>query len=269
MAQWEALSSERHAGLYWQGFCNYHFAAERALVPMVAAELPRALGELPIAFTHEQGRPLLVAVLGVRPGHNAFVSPGGEWRARYVPAYLRTPPFTLAQPSSGQYVVAVDGQSRFLSSTAEHGQPLFDADGQPEPGLQRVLDFMGRLARQRAATDAACQALWEAELLEPWSLAVPSGSDEGGQALDGLYRVSDAGIKRLAASRLVPLRDSGALSVAYAQLLGQEAMRCLLQPDQPRVGQGAGQGSAVDATTTLDEMAALFQEDEMGLDFDQ
>ena len=55
MPHYQAISRERHANLRWRPSSNYAFAAHEALVPLVAAELPKAMMSLPIAFTEQDG----------------------------------------------------------------------------------------------------------------------------------------------------------------------------------------------------------------------
>lgn len=225
---YEALSNQRHAQLRWQGVTDYHFAAEQVLLPLVAAELPRALGQLPLVFTREAGGPRLMALLGTRPGHNLLVAADGQWQADYVPAYLRAHPFALMDQGGGQYTVGIASDSPYVSTDPNHGEPLFKEDGQPTEKVLEVVGFLKQLAQNRATTDTAAQALDDAGLLEPWPLALPDQHGEK-QNIDGLYRVSDAGIKALDDATLRQLTDSGALILAYAQLLGQHRIGELIR----------------------------------------
>mgnify|MGYP006404963003 CR=1 FL=1 len=252
----EALSSQRHAGLYWQGFTDYHFAAERTLVPLVAAELPRALGALPLAFACERERWLLVAVLGTQPQQNAFVGAQGQWLAGYVPAYLRTQPFVLVQSSEEAYTVALERDSACVGNATNGGQPLFTGDGHPAEETQQILAFLRRLAHQRAATDAACQALNAAGVLTPWPFHNVE-SDRPEQRPQGLYRVCESRLKQLPDHVLSSLCHQGALSIAYAQLLNQSAAHELFPSSPVESLKATGNDSP-----SLGDVAALFDNDD-------
>ena len=220
------LSAQRHGGWYWQRGWGYGHAGAWALVPITRRELPRAVGAFPLAFVYTGDRPVLHGVLGAEANRSAFVDARARWQGSYVPAYLRGYPFYLMESGVGRHVVAVDESAQALQADAYTGEPLFDETGRPTPGLQRVIDFLGELARSRVQTDRACQVLEEAGVLTEWSLRLDIG---GGRVkrLAGLYRVDEPRLNALEADALQRLRDTGALGLAYAQLLSVDQRRRL------------------------------------------
>lgn len=254
-----ALSYRRHAAMRWQRFRDYHFAADQSIVPLAAAELPRAVGELPIAFAAQGESYALTAVLGRGPGENLYVGSDGRWQGRYVPAHLRGHPFYLAETGARRWVVAVDEGSGLV---ADEGEALFSAEGQPSQALAPVIRFLEQLARARAATERACAQLAECELLEPWPVVLPEDGG-GSQRRGGLYRVRESSLGALDREKLAQLHLSGALRVAYAQLLGQQAMRRLASLARRRNDPRSG--------SPMPEVTAIFGEDplEQQIDWDQ
>lgn len=226
MAQLQPLSARRHGSLRWRRARSYAFAEGRAVVPVVASELPRAAGSFPLAFTPRGEGFTLSAVLGIEPEHNLYVRPDGRWRGSYVPAYLRGHPFYLAEAEGSRRVVAVDESSDLLTEDDPEGEPVFDAEGKPTEASQPVIDFLERVARSRAATERACRALAEHGLIEPWSVSVADAEGRS-RRLEGLYRVREAALGGLGGEALAELRDRGALRVAYAQVLAQSQIRRL------------------------------------------
>lgn len=225
-ASLKPLAASRHRGLYWQRARGYRHAATRALVPITRRELPRAVGAFPLAFSYTGDRPVLHAVLGAEPGRSAFVDTRGRWRGAYVPAYLRAHPFYLAERDRDRHVVAVDESAEELAADAYTGEALFDEADQPTAALQRVIDFLGSVARSRVQTDRAAQALEEAGVLAEWRLELHVGGEQP-QRLGGLYRIDEPRFNALDAGSLQRLRDTGALGLAYAQLLSADQRRRL------------------------------------------
>lgn len=264
MSDLQPLSSSRHAKALWCRFRSHEFARRTSVVPLVAAELPRVLGSFPIAFSRSAGSGYsLSAVLGMEPQQNLFVRPDGRWRSNYVPAYLRAHPFYLAEAGEGRRVVAVDESSELIGEGVTDGEELFDAEGKPRPVLQEVVDFLNKLSRGRTATDRACRALAERELLEPWPLRL---EDEKGSKRDiaGLYRVREDPLRQLDAKELAAVRDAGALHLAYTQLVTQSHMRILSQLAQVVAREQARYQPA----SGLDFKQIFGDEDELKFDWD-
>ncbi|MCG5531446.1 SapC family protein [Halorhodospira halochloris] len=220
------LAAGPHGGYFWQRARGYQHAATRALAPITRRELPRAVGAFPLAFVYTDEWPVLHAVLGAEPKRSAFVDGRGRWRGPYVPAYLRAHPFYLAENGRDRHVVAVDESAEELAGDAYTGEALFDETDAPTPALARVIDFLGALARSRVQTDRAAQALEEAGVLAEWRLALDLGGEKP-QRLSGLYRVDESRLNALDAASLQRLRDTGALGLAYGQLLSAEQRRRL------------------------------------------
>jgi len=211
MSQIYPLSNQRHAGRYWKRAGDWSFAANRALVPIVHLELPRAVGEMPLAFVDKH----LVAVLGTRTDKSLAVDEQGRWRPGHFPMLLATYPFVLADGKT----VGVDED--FVSDTP--GEPFFDDQGQPAEQVGQIIQQLKKIAASYQATQKAVQALAEHDLLEPWKLAVDN------TRLEGLYRVSEARLRSLEPQALKSLLDAGAMAVAFAQLLSMAQVTRLKQ----------------------------------------
>ena len=141
--------------------------------------------------------------MGLKPEQNLFVTQEGKWRTSYIPAYLRAHPFYLAESQEGKQVVCVDENSGLITDIG--GEPMF-SDAKPTPKMQQIIDFLEKIARERAVTDRACATLDELGLIEPW------------KGYGGLYRISEAKLKDLSGEAFVKLRDTGGLKVMYGQL---------------------------------------------------
>lgn len=218
------ISRDRHAGRGWHRFRSYGFAAGTILVPLAGAELARAVHAFPVAFLREGARFVLVAVLGIEPGRNVFVTADGRWVASYIPARLRGYPFVEARTEDGRTVIAIDEDSGLLTGPGDgpgdgQGTPLFDDEGGLSPTLRGVADFLRKLEQSRSATQAAVDALAAAGAIAPWSFNTMVGGAP--RSVTGLFTVDEAVLQGLADEAFLALRRHGSLAVAYAQLLSK------------------------------------------------
>lgn len=216
MVQLVAVSQERHGAKKWLRYTGYGFAATETLVPIVGAELAKAALSMPLAFSEQAGHYTLVAVVSLVPGRNMFVGPDGRWYGNYVPACLRSYPFSLlAQQGTDQLVLGVDEGSGLVVEKHIAGEEFFDAEGAVSPALQPAMELLTQLHRSRQTTDLAVSALAQAGVIKPWQINVKS--EQGEQAISGLHHVDEAALGALSNDEFLKLRT--ALPIAYAQML--------------------------------------------------
>lgn len=223
MAQLTVISREQHAGKRWKRYASYSFAAHDAVAPLVAQELPRACMHLPIGFLKTENGYQLVAVLGLQPGKNLWVSPDGRWLAGYVPAAYRGYPFALANTEDGQRVLCVREDSGLVND--DEGELFFDEEGQPAKPIQDVLDFLQQVTANAQVTAQLCGVLEEHGLISPWNVQVKSA--DGEKKVEGLFRVDEAALNALPAEALAAVRDRGAMPLVYCQLLSMQHLHQL------------------------------------------
>lgn len=218
----EALGHKR-----WQRYSGYAFAATDTVAPLVVHELPKAALHLPVGFVQRPNGYQWVAVLGLAPGHNLIVAPDGRWLGGYVPAHLRSHPFTLANTPDGQQVLAVDADSGLIhdSHISSDGEAFFNADGKPSEALAGVLSFLTKLAHNRPASERICGVLAQHQLIQPWALRVKMPNGE--QVLQGLWRIDETRLNELGPDALKALQTAGALPLAYLQLMSMQHLRAL------------------------------------------
>ena len=219
------LSKDRHENKYWSRAADWSFAAGQALVPVVSLELPRAVGEMPLAFVPHQDSWLLVAVLGTEPTRSLAVDVNGKWRPGHYPTMIATYPFVLVDGKEDNQFVAVDEGSGLVTDDMASGEPFFDSSGEPAKRLQEVVDHLKRVAASRMATRKAVQAIADAELLEPWDISVPLPS--GKTKLEGMYYASEARLREKDPDTLKTLLDAGAFAIIFGQLLSMNQIRRL------------------------------------------
>jgi hypothetical protein len=225
--QLTAISAENFSGKAWRRYTSYAFAAGGNLIPLVAAELAQAVPAMPLGFVQSGEGFQLVAVTALQPGANLFVAPDGRWLGAYVPAALRGYPFRLVKPQDrADSVLCIDEASGLVAEGGQ-GEAFFDEDGQPSKAVKDVLEFLSQAERNRMVTRAAVDALAAAGLIQPWPLNIKQG--EQNVPVTGLYRIDEAALNALENEAFLTLRRSGALLVAYAQLLSMNQLAVLQQ----------------------------------------
>jgi hypothetical protein len=229
---------------------GFSFAATTGLVPLVGAELPKAALAMPIGFSQRSdGRFVLVGILSLTPGRNLFVAPDGRWLGGYVPAAIRSHPFRLLRGEGTEdLVLCVDEQSDLVGEGGANGLPFFDGQGNLTPATKDVLDFLGQLERNRAATEVAVSALAAAGLICPWPIKLSAG-----EVVGGLHRTDERAMNAVQDDAFLRLRRSSALSIAYAQLLSMGQIQVLerLAEVQKQLAQSA--------TTLPESLDKIFQ----------
>ena len=205
---------------------------------------------LPVGFLAVEGDSFMpVAIQGLKPGKNLFVSRDGRWVAGYLPAAYRCYPFVLANADEGKQVLCIDEDSGLLADT--DGESFFGEDGRPSKAVDDVLKILNQIAAGRERTARICKTLQENDLIQPWPIKIQGA--EGEQNIEGLYRIDEAAMNRLGAEAFMKLRDAGALTVAYCQLLSMQHLSLL--------------GKLVEAHAKVDAKAAQFAP-ELGKDLD-
>lgn len=260
MPNYQAVSQAAHARWHWRRSTGYAFAAGDVVASLAAQEAPTAAMSLPLAFVPEADSFALVLLQGLAPGRNLLVAPDGRWRAAYIPAVYRGYPFHLGSLDGEQTVLCVDADSGLLveadagAQGALAGEAFFSGD-QPSAAVLEVIKFMQALAAQQPRTARLCAQLQALELLEPWPITLQT--EQGDQSVQGLYRVSEARLNALDEQALKQLQASGALLLAYCQLLSMqhlarlgELARQQLLADQ--AGTGVAQGLLTNAKGELD-----------------
>ena len=259
MSEYVAVTPERHGSRRWLRPADLSFAADRAVIPLVGRELPKAAVSLPVGFVWQEERFQLVALVGLQPGQNLYVTPQGRWAGPYVPAVIRSHPFRLLASSEGKTILGVDEASELIIDGGSDGEPFFDEAGKPAAKLQAMIDFLTALRRDEQRTHVALNALAHHGLIQPWPLKVKAA--DGEQVVEGLYRIDEKALNALPAEALAEVRDAGGLNIAYCQMLSIQHTATLAKLVRLH------QQSAGKAPMSLDE---LFEEgdDDFTFDFD-
>lgn len=198
---------------------------------VTAAEFADACKEYPILFlragTDPEGKPLVapLAIFGLTRGENLFYR-NGVWDARYVPAMLRSYPFSMAHADEKRYVLCFDSSSPAIST--EEGEPLFDAEGEPTPYMKSVQSFVEQIEIEVERTRLAGRRLMELGLLQDkrFDATLPDGTTV---VVDGFLAVDEARMDKLTDAEVVQLHRNGLLGLLNLHVASLGNMRALLE----------------------------------------
>ena len=213
------VSREAHGQMRLRPFSSFSFVQSAPVIRIVAGELAQIAANFPIAFLDENGSPAPYAVMGLSQTENQFVSEDGQWLAQYVPAMIRRFPFMPGRTPNGQGdVAALMVDDAWLST--DEGEPLFGPDeGEPSGPVARAIQLVGMIEVEAAQLGVLSKALAAHGLIEPLTVEMKLSEDGLPTKLEGLSGVSEAKLLELPDAAFLELRKSGALNLAYAQLL--------------------------------------------------
>lgn len=226
----EPLNPEHHRQLKLSLEPDYSFSSNQIATPVVSGEKWQIAREYILVFpSGEEGLPL--ALLGTQAGVNAYLREGSSpWWGRYVPAHLRRYPFVAsADPEENHkplnersFKVMIDTSAPQLST--EHGQPLFDDNGQPSKLLQEVQRVLANLQRDMEITQSLIKELDKAGVLIDQAITISPSKGEP-IALKGFRIVDQETLRALPPEQLSELLNSGALDLAYAHIASLSNVR--------------------------------------------
>lgn len=202
---------------------DYLFAKNETMCELVYGELAKASSIFPVAMVRIDNIPKLIAMLSVLPNQNCFVSPDGRFLAAYVPRIINQYPFTL-YPMNGERILCIE-ESALASKTQVNTHMLYEENGNPSALLQSYTQIWEEYRTQQVATDEAMQALDDAGIFCEWDISLED--DEGFKKIEGIYRIDEDKMRSLDGNILSALVKSGALGIAYAQILSRNNINFL------------------------------------------
>lgn len=242
------VSQTRHGNWYLEVGTSYAFCRSVNSVPLMATEFASAVLEYAVVFGEAGEVVMPVAVLGIRPGQNLFVTDQGAWQARYIPAFVRRYPFVFFSGDEGKnFTLCIDEAFTGFNQSGR-GERLFGDEAKPTPYVENVLKFLMQYQLDFQRTQSFCKKLKDLNLLEPMQAQINLGSGER-VALGGFSVVNRARLKTLSPNVLSELMHSDELELIYTHLVSMRnlaTMRNRLVDGAPKSRQATGNGSAAD-----------------------
>jgi hypothetical protein len=202
------ITAERHSTWHTREVTDFSFAKKTNSVPLMAAEFLSALTDYPIVFAGDDESVLPVLLLGMRNSENAFIGAEGNWKGRYIPAFIRRYPFVLALSEDGEkYYLCID-ESFSGFNQSDEGPALITEDGTPTEYIEGVLKFLGEYQAEFERTQSICKKLKDLNLLEAKQVdaTLPNGET---MTIDGFFAVDPARLATLSSDAIVDLVRSG------------------------------------------------------------
>ena len=216
MPKFVPVSRDHHSTSRWNTASPLALAARHHTAPITIIELPKAVMQFPVCFERQGEAYALVAMHGFAKGNNLFVSKNRGWLGNYIPLVYQTQPFAFWENKDGQLVLCVDDE-QVLKDQNSGGEPFFDAEGKTTPTIARIMNLLGLMRQSQAQTQAACAALNEYSLIQPWPIKLKDANGE--QTLEGFFRIDEQALSALPDAAFLELRKKGALPLALFQLL--------------------------------------------------
>lgn len=212
------VSKETLAKKRLKPLANFNFLAEQPVVEIVGGEFSSVAASYPVFFIEREGVYNPIAMLSLISGQNIFVEPDGSWSGYYLPAAFRRYPFTVTlQDVDGKPQVVLMVEEDMLSDT--EGELLYPEDAKLEADspISRTVRLMAETDRHHANTAAMVAQLKAADLISPSDLEVNLNGKK--HNITGLFGIDEKKLTELPDDKFLELRKSGALSLAYMQLL--------------------------------------------------
>ncbi|KAA9009471.1 SapC family protein [Histidinibacterium aquaticum] len=234
---------------------SFAFAKGTNSVPLVDVEFAKAAVEMPIVFAPSETGTIPVALLGTARDQCAFVKEDGSWDGAYVPAFFRRYPFVFAvQDGQDRLTLCIDESFEGLNRDGV-GERLFDSEGNETSYTNTVLRFAEEYQASFNRTQAFCDRLKEAGLLEDARVDYTLQDGRAGQ-INGFQRVNPEKLRDLPDEKVVELFRSGDLALIQLHLASMQLVERLVTKATTAM-QPAGSEEAGDASDASEETAEV------------
>lgn len=220
------ISVERHTGWSLQAGVSYAFASEANASPLMCAEFAAAATELPIVFGKSDKGYAPVAILGIEQDKSLMVDADGQWRGRYIPAFVRRYPFVFAaSEQNDKYTLCIDEEYPGIDETGVKGERLYDGET-PAPMLERALEFSKNYEIEARKTTEFCRLLEENNLLDPMQAGIrmPDGEQ---RSVTGFHIISRDRLKEISDEVRDDFFKRDVLELVYYHLVSMRNMEKL------------------------------------------
>lgn len=229
-----ALDSARHRTLRLaMPVTDWSVAARLNAIFVAAAEFADVCRDFPIVFVRVGKEPdgkdqiAPIAVLGLLQGQNLFLD-GGTWRARYIPAVLRSYPFCIGRIDDARFAICVDmGWPGVQADGQGGGAAGFEGDGRPAPLLAEAQKQLEALEGEIQRTRLVGARLLELGVLRDmqFDATLPDGST---QHVDGFLTVDEQKMQDLPDAVVAELHRSGLLGLVQLHWVSLGNLRRLV-----------------------------------------
>lgn len=211
------MSAGRHGDVSIEPGAGCAFSAVVNAVPLMAVEMPFASSEYAIVFTAAGDQVLPAAILGVRNDQNLFLATDGQWKAKYIPAFIRRYPFVFSSSADGKSLTLCVDESYPGINRGGRGNRLFGEDGKQTAYVDQVLVFLQQYQAHFERSRAFGRRVRELGLLEDMQVEVSTPAGEK-LKLGGFLAVNRARLNALPGDALADLARNGELELLFLHL---------------------------------------------------
>jgi len=224
------VNSDRHRDASLEPASNFAFTQGINVVPLMAVEMMSAAPEYAIVFLESENNIMPVAILGMKPDQNLYLTAESQWSAKYIPAFIRRYPFVFAMnqpPAKAAEGKTAEPQQQMMTLCVDEtypgfnregrGQRLFGDDGKPTAYVENVLNFLKEFQVQFERTRLFGKKLKDLNLLEPMQAQVSPVTGEK-ITLGGFQGINRNRLKTLSAESLSELCKTDELELIYLHL---------------------------------------------------
>lgn len=228
LAQPVPLTPEQHKDLRVKPQLATEILADRHLAPLMLQEFSTAAAFYPIFFlkTSETAEEYsAVAVFGLKEGQNLFLQ-DGKWTGEYMPANLRSYPFTLMQAENDQLILCINEQADNVSRS--EGNALFNDEGKPTEFLEGINKFFGDFIDANNVSRNVTAQLVELGLMKQEGLTYRDSTGTE-RRVQGFYVIDREKFDQLNDEQFISLRKLGVLPAIYAHFSSLERISRLIE----------------------------------------
>jgi hypothetical protein len=223
----------------------------------MAVEFPSAAVEYPVVFASAGDHVFPVAILGMQDKDNLFIDDEGNWKAKYIPAFVRRYPFVFSASDDGKtLMLCID--EKFSGCNEEGvGERLFDAEGERTQYLKNILAFVEEYQAHFQRTQVFCNKLKELDLFEPMQAQFSLNTGKQ-MSLTGFMGINRAKLNALPGDKLEELAKTRELEMAYIHLQSMNNFSAMAEL-------GSGRQAAPEVEAEMAEQPIVGGEQEAGV----
>ena len=235
MANFQPLHKETHKNIKIKPLQSVEDLATQHALGVVVQEFALAGNQYPIAFVQakEEGKFFPVALLGLEPQVNLFVTAENRWDGMYMPARYTHKPFSvIPNPEDANlFGIAIDMESVVVGE--DEGEALFNKDGEETEYLATRKKSLISYVEHEQITKAFVDELVKLDLLHSQNINVKVGEQEFN--LNGLFMVDEKKLAALSDEDFLSLRKRGFLGPIFAHLGSMHQVNNLIRKQSDKV----------------------------------
>lgn len=201
--------------------------------PVYLAELKYIAVHFPICLTKGENNTYNIkCLMGIIGNQNVYIDNKGSWTGLYLPLSLRCLPFLIGETEEEPIKKVIcfksgldlDLDLDLISNSLEPGYiPFFDKSGHISKELNEIMRLLESIVQNNVKTKLALKSLQEEDMLVEWPIKMKF--KDGEKSIDGLFKINEKKLYKLSKDQLNRLYQSGALQIAYLQILSIENLK--------------------------------------------